>query len=71
MCHKLTNTIVKIDAANGKVMGKLDLTSLADSCKDIYSGSLEMNGIAYDSIANKIFVTGKLWPKIYEIQIGK
>ena len=29
-----------------------------------------MNGIAYDSIADKIYVTGKLWPKIYEIKFN-
>lgn len=67
----LTNTIVKIDPADGKVVGQLDLSSLANEAKNSYSGSLEMNGIAYDSIANRIFVTGKLWPKIYELQIDK
>jgi len=66
-----TNTIVKIDPTDGKVVGKLDLSSLAYEAKNIYPGSLEMNGIAYDSIANRIFVTGKLWPKIYELQIDK
>lgn len=63
-----TNTIVKIDPHNGKVVGKLDLSNLAADAKGIYNGSLEMNGIAYDSIANKIYVTGKMWPKIYEIK---
>jgi glutamine cyclotransferase len=63
-----TNTIVKIDPGNGKVLGKLDLTNLATEAKEIYNGSLEMNGIAYDSALNKIYITGKLWPKIYEIK---
>ncbi|MGQ1946049.1 glutaminyl-peptide cyclotransferase [Geofilum sp. OHC36d9] len=66
-----TNTIVKIDPTDGKVVGKLDLSSLASEAKNIYLGSLEMNGIAYDSIANHIFVTGKLWPEIYELQIDE
>jgi glutaminyl-peptide cyclotransferase len=65
-----TNTIVKINPVDGKVVGVLDLTSLACDAKNIYSGSLEMNGIAYDSTKGKIFVTGKLWPKIYEIQFS-
>jgi glutamine cyclotransferase len=65
-----TNTIVKIDPSNGKVVGKLDLTSLALEAQNSYSGSLEMNGIAYDSISNRILVTGKLWPKIYEIKFN-
>ena len=64
------NTIVKIDAASGQVTGQIDLTPLADECKNINPGSLEMNGIAYDSINDRIFVTGKLWPKIYELKIN-
>jgi glutamine cyclotransferase len=66
-----TNTIVKINPADGSVIGKLDLGSLAYEAGNIYPGSLEMNGIAYDSIADRIFVTGKLWPKIYEIKFEK
>jgi len=65
-----TNFIVKINPADGKVVGKLDLTSLAMEAKQIYPASLEMNGIAYDSIANKVYVTGKLWPKIFEIKFS-
>lgn len=66
----MKNIIVKIDPTSGKVIGQIDLTPLADECKNINPGSLEMNGIAYDSIKDKIFVTGKLWPKIYEIKIN-
>lgn len=62
-----TNTIVKIDTASGKVVAKLDLTSLANEAKNLHRGSLEMNGIAFDSISKKVYVTGKMWPKIYEI----
>lgn len=65
-----TNTIVKIDPASGKVVAKLDLTFLADEAKSINPWSLEMNGIAYDSIGDKVYVTGKLWPKIYEIKFN-
>jgi len=63
-----TNTIVKIDTTSGKITGEIDLTSLADEAKNIYPGSLEMNGIAYDSATDKILITGKMWPKIYEIK---
>ena len=65
-----TNTIVKINPSDGKIVGKLDLTSLANEAKNIYPGSLEMNGVAYDSIKDRILVTGKLWPKIYEIKFS-
>lgn len=62
-----TNTIVKIDTASGKIVSKLDLTELADNAKRLNPRSMEMNGIAYDSTSDKILVTGKMWPKIYEI----
>ena len=65
----LTDNILKIDTTNGKVIGRLDLSSLKTESKMRYSGAEETNGIAYDSVKNKIYVTGKLWPQIYEIQI--
>jgi glutaminyl-peptide cyclotransferase len=65
-----TNTIVKVNPTDGKVVAKLDLNLLAYDAKKVFSGSLEMNGIAYDSIADRVFVTGKFWPKIYEIKLG-
>lgn len=64
----MTNTIVKIDPNTGDVVGKMDLSSLSEESKIKNPGSAEMNGIAYDSISNKILVTGKLWPTIYEIK---
>lgn len=63
-----TNTIIKIDPLTGKVVGKLDLTTLANQVKSTYNGSLEMNGIAYDAIKDKVYITGKMWPSIYEIR---
>jgi glutaminyl-peptide cyclotransferase len=63
-----TNYILKIDPASGKVVGKLDLGSLAEAARNKYAGSEFMNGIAYDSTTNKVLVTGKLWPEIYEIK---
>jgi len=62
-----SNLIIKIDPATGHVIGKLNLQSLADEAKVRYPGSREMNGIAYDASTDKIYVTGKLWPNIYEI----
>lgn len=63
-----TNTIVKIDPNTGDVVGKMDLSSLLYESKVRNPNSLETNGIAYDSISNKVLVTGKLWPTIYEIK---
>jgi len=63
-----TNTIVKIDPNTGDVVGKMDLSDLDFQSKTKNPNALEMNGIAYDSIANTVYVTGKLWPTIYEIK---
>ena len=64
------NYIVKIDPSTGNIIGKINLQSLDDEAKQRFPGRMQMNGIAYDSIANKIYVTGKLWPDIYEISFG-
>lgn len=63
-----TNYILKIDPASGKVVGRLDLTSLVDGVRSKYAPSDSLNGIAYDSTTGKIYVTGKLWPNMYEIK---
>ena len=65
-----TNYIVKIDPASGKIVGKLDLTTLNNEAKNKYPDALEMNGIAYDSVAKKVYITGKMWPNIYEIKFN-
>ncbi|HSH68204.1 MAG TPA: glutaminyl-peptide cyclotransferase [Bacteroidia bacterium] len=61
------NYVVKIDPATGDVVGILDLSLLMDRAKSKYSESNVVNGIAYDPATDKIVVTGKLWPEIYEI----
>jgi glutamine cyclotransferase len=66
----LTGYILKIDTSSGKVVGKLDLSSLKSTAVSKYPGSAEMNGIAYDAVTNKIYITGKLWPNIYEIKFS-
>lgn len=65
-----TTYILKIDPSSGKVVGKLDLTSLATEAKNKFPGADVLNGIAYDSTTHKVYVTGKLWPNIYEIKFG-
>ncbi len=65
-----TNSIVKINPDDGKVIGRLELNFLAYDAQEKYAGSLEMNGIAYDSINEKVYVTGKMWPKVYEIKFN-
>lgn len=65
-----TNKIVKIDPSTGHVVGKIDLSPLKEEAQTKYSRSSETNGIAYDSISNKIYVTGKLWPELYQIDFN-
>jgi glutaminyl-peptide cyclotransferase len=64
-----TNYILKIDPSTGKVAGKLDLSRQVAEAKQRNPNSNEMNGIAYDSAANQILVTGKNWPVIYRIRM--
>ena len=60
--------ILKIDPQSGQVVGKLDLSELIKRNKALYPGIAELNGIAYNSATDKIYVTGKWWPELYEIQ---
>lgn len=66
----MTNYIVKIDPKDGKVAGRLDLSPLAYEARSMYARSEVMNGIAYDSTSKKVYVTGKMWPRIYEIKFA-
>ncbi len=65
-----TNYILKIDASSGKVVGRIDFRTLDSEARNKYPEAKEMNGIAYDSVAKKVYVTGKLWPNIYEVKFS-
>ncbi len=60
-----TDRIARISPVDGKVLGWIDLTGIL---KDGGSHDV-LNGIAYDAAADRLFVTGKLWPKLYEIKL--
>jgi glutamine cyclotransferase len=64
----MKNDIVKIDPSTGEVVGKMNLSAIFDEVKRANPNSLEMNGIAYDPATDKILITGKLWPNMYEIK---
>ncbi|MFO7814887.1 MAG: glutaminyl-peptide cyclotransferase, partial [Halanaerobiales bacterium] len=60
--------IVIIDPDSGKVSGLINLENIIDP--ENYQHELNvLNGIAYDEKNDKLFVTGKLWPKIFEIEL--
>jgi glutamine cyclotransferase len=62
------NYILKIDPASGQVVAKLDLSDVVNRLRTKDPHIKELNGIAYDSTSKKIYVTGKWWPELYEIQ---
>ncbi|RJQ75537.1 MAG: glutaminyl-peptide cyclotransferase [Desulfobacteraceae bacterium] len=61
-----TDRIARIDPYTGQVKGWIDLTGILNG-EDFHSDVL--NGIAYDPEEDRIFVTGKLWPKLFEIRL--
>ncbi len=63
-----TSRIVMISPERGEVKGELNLSGLMPYSR--IGGSVDvLNGIAYDSQSDRIFVTGKLWPRLYEIRL--
>lgn len=68
-----TDMIYKINPDNGRVEARIDLSDLKGQAgftvADRYNEVL--NGIAYDSATGRIFITGKYWPKLFEIKIGE
>jgi glutaminyl-peptide cyclotransferase len=63
-----TDNIAKIDPETGRIVGIIDLSSLYVEAKKKYALSEATNGIAFDSSHDRIFVTGKFWPVIYQIK---
>jgi glutamine cyclotransferase len=63
-----TNFIARISPASGRVLGWIDLTGLLPR-EDQQRGADVLNGIAYDAAAHRLLVTGKLWPKLFEITL--
>jgi len=65
-----SDLIIRIDPASGKVKGVINLEGLLPAAQ---RGTLDpdavLNGIAWDSKGKRLFVTGKLWPRLYEIEL--
>lgn len=62
--------IARISPATGRVLGWIDLSGLLQP-SEVSAPEAVLNGIAYDSKSDRLFVTGKLWPKLFEIKISK
>ena len=66
-----SDRIARINPATGKVTGWIDLTGLLDPNERISGQTDVLNGIAYDAQHDRLFVTGKKWPKLFEIRLKK
>jgi glutamine cyclotransferase len=65
-----TDRIARIDPASGKVVGWIDLAGILSPSDRVRQVDV-LNGIAYDAGGDRLFVTGKLWPKLFEIRLVK
>lgn len=63
-----TDRIARIDPGSGKILGWIDLTGLFPEAERSDEEAV-LNGIAYDEATDRLFVTGKLWPKLFEIRL--
>ncbi len=64
------NIIARIDPANGRVVGWIDLAGISpDDQDEDREHENTLNGIAYDEASDRIFVTGKNWKKLFEIKL--
>ena len=63
-----TSRIAIISPDDGKVVGWLDLSKLTPK---VTSPDAVLNGIAYDAAGDRLFVTGKLWPQLFEIKVRR
>ncbi len=64
--------IIKVEPANGHVAGKISLSGIIEKYSPGYvpePGDEVLNGIAYDTTTKKLFITGKRWPKLFELSL--
>jgi len=64
----MNNHIARIDPVSGKVLAYIDLTGILPESEKTNETDV-LNGIAWDEAGKRIFVTGKKWPKLYEIKL--
>jgi glutamine cyclotransferase len=64
----MTRYIARIDPQTGAVRGWVDLAALPEVSR-LTNPDAVPNGIAYDAAGDRLFVTGKLWPRLYEVRL--
>ncbi len=62
------NRVARIDPQTGRVNGWIDFTGLLKP-GEVTDEEAVLNGIAYDEAGDRLFVTGKLWPKLFEVRL--
>ncbi len=65
-----TDDIIKIDPESGHVVGKMTFANLLSPSERIPGRTDVLNGIAYDSTTKTMFITGKRWPKLFEVKLN-
>ena len=65
-----TRFIIKINPENGQVVAVADFTGLLEQYVPDAQHFEVLNGIAYDSVGKRFFITGKWWPKVFEVQFN-
>jgi glutaminyl-peptide cyclotransferase len=63
-----TNFILKIDPASGQVVGRMDMTELAEKVFPLNPNADVLNGIAYEKKSKMLLITGKLWPAMVAVK---
>ena len=64
-----TDRIARISPVDGRVLGWIDLAGILSPSEQTGGEGAVLNGIAYDVLGDRLFVTGKLWPKLFEIKL--
>jgi glutamine cyclotransferase len=67
-----TDFIARIDPVTGRVVGWIDIGNLLTAAQreDVAKRGGVANGIAFDSVRNRLFLTGKLWPRLFEVDVA-
>lgn len=63
-----TDLVARVDPQTGRVLSWIDLSGLLTP--EERANADVLNGIAYDAVGDRLFVTGKLWPKLFEIRLA-
>ncbi len=65
----MTDLIVQIDSETGEVISEINLSGILNRFEKANENVDYMNGIAYDKTNDRLFVTGKWWPRLFEIKL--